>query len=53
MTRDYQHGILTSVDSDESVQTPLKLRNSKLCSASSLTLKRLAKALIRLRIWAG
>ena len=32
-----QCGILTSVDSDESVQ-PFKLRNSKWCSVSSLTL---------------
>ena len=29
--------ILTSVDSDEPVQPPLKLRNSKCCSISSLT----------------
>ena len=31
-------GILTSVDSDEPVKPPFKLRNSKLCSVSSLTL---------------
>ena len=30
-------GILTSVDSDEPVQSPVMLRNSKLCSFSSLT----------------
>ena len=33
-----QCGILTSVDSDEPVQPPLKLRNSKLYSVSSLTI---------------
>ena len=33
-----QCGILTSVDSDEPVQLPFKLRNSKWCSVSSLTL---------------
>ena len=52
-----QCGILIiCVDSDEPLQPPLKLRNSKWCSVSSLTdkiLKRLAKALIRLRICAG
>ena len=32
-----QCGILTSVDSDEPVQSPLKRRNSKWCSVSSLT----------------
>ena len=31
--------ILTSVDSDEPEQPPFKLRNSKLCSVSSLTVK--------------
>ena len=31
-----QCGILTSVDSDEPVQPPDKLRNSKCCSVSSL-----------------
>ena len=31
--------ILISVDSDEPMQPPFKLRNSKLCSVSSLTLK--------------
>ena len=30
--------ILTSVDLDEPVQPPFKLRNSKWCSVSSLTL---------------
>ena len=39
MTCDFQQcGILTNVDSDESMQSPLKLRNSKLCSVSSLAL---------------
>ena len=33
-----QSGILTSVDSDEPVQPPFKLRISKWCSVSSLTL---------------
>ena len=33
-----QCGILTSVDLDEPVQPPLKLRNSKWCSVTSLTL---------------
>ena len=33
-----QCGILISVDSDEPVQSPVKLRNSKCCSVSSLTL---------------
>ena len=53
-----QCGILTSVDSGEPVQPPAKLRSSKCCSASSLTViqcnifKRLAKALIRLRVCA-
>ena len=38
-TWDFQHcGSLTSVDSDEPVQLPFKLRNSKWCSGSSLTL---------------
>ena len=38
MTRYFkQCGILTSVDSDEPVQPPFKLRNSKWCSVSSLT----------------
>ena len=33
-----QVGILTSVDSDEPPQPPIKLRNSKWCSVSSLTI---------------
>ena len=33
-----QCGILTCVDSDEPVQSPFKLRNSKWCSVSSLTI---------------
>ena len=33
-----QFDILTSVDSDEPLQPPVKLRNSKLCSVSSLTI---------------
>ena len=38
MTCDFQQcGILTCVYSDEPVQPPLKLRNSKLCSVSSLS----------------
>ena len=45
-------GILTSVDSDEPVQPPFKLRNSKLLYSHRL-FKRLAKALIRLRVCAG
>ena len=32
-----QCGILTSVDSDDPVQPPFKLSNSKCCSVSSLT----------------
>ena len=40
VTCDFQQcGNLTSVDSDEPEQPPLKLRNSKWCSVSSLTLK--------------
>ena len=36
--RDFQQcGILTSVDSDEPLQSPFKLRNSKWYSVSSLT----------------
>ena len=31
--------ILTSVDSDEPLLSPFKLRNSKWCSVSSLTIK--------------
>ena len=33
-----QFDILTSVDSDEPLQPPFKLRNSKWCSVSSLTI---------------
>ena len=37
--RDFQQfDILTSVDSDEPLQPPFKLRNSKWCSVSSLTI---------------
>ena len=32
-----QCGILTRIDSDEHVQSPIKLRNSSCCSVSSLT----------------
>ena len=52
-----QYGILTSVHSDEPVQPPFMLRNFKWCSVSSLNshriFKRLANALIRLRVCAG
>ena len=38
VTCDFQQcGILTSVDSDEPVQPPVKLRNSNFCSVSRLT----------------
>ena len=38
-TRDFQQFyILTSVDSDEPLQPPVKLRNSKWCSVSSITI---------------
>ena len=38
VTCDFQQcGILTSVDSDKPVQPPVKLRHSKFCSVSSLT----------------
>ena len=38
MTCDFQQcGILTRVDSGEPLQLPVKLRNSKYCSVSSLT----------------
>ena len=39
---------MTSVDSDEPVQSPLKLRNSKLCSVSSLTFIEYANDMQRL-----
>ena len=51
-----QCGILTCVDLDEPLQPPFKLRHSKWCSVRSYNhriLKRLAKALIRLRVCAG
>ena len=36
VARDFQQcGVLTSVDSDEPLQPPFKLRNSKWCSVSS------------------
>ena len=39
MTCDFQQcGILMSVDWDEPVQPPFKLKNSKWCSVSSLTI---------------
>ena len=39
VTRDFQQwGILTNVDSDEPVQPPYQLRNSKWCSVCSITL---------------
>ena len=38
MACDFQQcGILTSVDSDKPVHPPIKLRTSKRCSVSSLT----------------
>ena len=50
-------GILTCVDSDNPVQPPFKLRNSKWCSVRTLRVieyfQQLAKALIRLRVCAG
>ena len=40
MACDFQQcGIFTSVDSDESVQSPPGLRNYKLCSINSLKVK--------------
>ena len=48
--------ISKSVDSDEAVQSPLKLRNSKFCSVSSLShrmSKLQATALVRLPVCAG
>ena len=59
MSRDMifqQCGILTSVDSDEPVKPPFRLRISKRCSVSSFTLVESSndyKALIRLRVCAG
>ena len=46
-------GVLTCVDSDEPLQSPFKLRNSKMTFGQHRILKRLAKALIRLRVCAG
>ena len=43
-----QCAILTSADSDELVQSPLKLRNSKWCSVSSFTLIEYSSDLQRL-----
>ena len=38
-THDFQQcGVLTSIDSDEPVQPSFKLRNSKCCSVTILTL---------------
>ena len=52
VTYDFQQcGILTSVDSFEHVQPPVKLRNFKL--NTHRISKRLAKALIRPRVCAG
>ena len=52
-----QCGILTSVDSDDPVQPPFKLTNSKRCSVSSLTLieysSDYSKGSVRLCICAG
>ena len=50
MTRDFQQcGILTSVDWDEPVQSSFRLRNSKWCSVSSLTL--MGYSSIKQRLW--
>ena len=56
-TCDFQQcAVLTSIDSDELVQPPFKLRHSRWGSVSTLNThiicKRLAKALIRLRVCA-
>ena len=38
VTCDFQEcGVLTSVESDKPVHPPVKLKNSKFCSVSSLT----------------
>ena len=51
-TCNFQHcGILTNVDSDEPVQPHFKLRNSKWCSVSSLTVIEYLSGLQRL--WSG
>ena len=44
-----QRGILTCVDSDEPVQPPFKLRNSKFCSVSGLTVIKYSSD--KLRLW--
>ena len=50
MTCDFQQcGIFTSVDSDEPVQPPFKLRNSKWCSVSSITLRE--HSIVKQRLW--
>ena len=50
MACDFQQcGILKSVDTDEPVQPPFKLRNSKYCSVSSLTLIKYSSD--RQRLW--
>ena len=52
VTCDFQQcGILTSIDSDEPVQPPLKPRNSKWCSVSSLTLIKYSSD--KQRLWSG
>ena len=49
-TCDFQQcGILTGVDSDKPVQPPFKLRNSKWCLVSSLTVIEYSSDLLRLR----
>ena len=58
LTCDFQQcGILKSINSDKPVPPPFKLKNSKWCSVSSLTVieifKPMAKALISLRVCAG
>ena len=51
-TRDFQQSdILTSVDSDEPVQPPFKLRNSKWRSVSNLTLIEYSSG--KQRLWSG
>ena len=44
-----QFGVLTCVDSDEPLQPPFKLRNSKWCSVSSLTL--IEYSMDKQRLW--
>ena len=51
-THDFQqYGILTSLDSHNPVQPPIKLRASKRCSVSSLTL--LEYSSVKQRIWSN